>query len=222
MHARGHRAIPATTTILWSVRTWLLGLIGAVEIVRDRGTNLRFLDKEGAGGPVVRDLCIANGLMVRAIRDSIVCCPPLIVSHAEIDRLVAIIRKALDEAEPVRRSNPSLCHEGRGLCSQAGSTHQPRCRVTRRGPRRKLPRQSIEEIERVVPDLAGVARGSHPRCASSSARPRRPPLAVFYQTITGDFPEFEGTVNAVKSDTDIFLHPDFATRPCWAQDPPPR
>ena len=81
-----------------------LGLIGAVEIVREKGTNLRFLDKEGEAGPVVRDLCIANGLMVRAIRDSIVCCPPLIVSHAEIDRLVAIIRKALDEAEPVLRA----------------------------------------------------------------------------------------------------------------------
>lgn len=81
-----------------------LGLIGAVEIVREKGTNLRFLDKEGEAGPVVRDLCIRNGLMVRAIRDSIVCCPPLIISHAEIDRLVAIIRTALDEAEPVLRA----------------------------------------------------------------------------------------------------------------------
>lgn len=33
------------------------------------------------------------------------------------------------------------------------------------------------------------------------------PLAVFYQTITGDFPEFEGAVSAVQSDTDIFLTP---------------
>ena len=81
-----------------------LGLIGAVEIVREKGTNLRFLDKEGEAGPVVRDLCIQNGLMVRAIRDSIVCCPPLIVSHAEIDQLVAIIRKSLDAAEPVLRA----------------------------------------------------------------------------------------------------------------------
>ena len=78
-----------------------LGLIGAVEIVREKGTNLRFLDKEGEAGPIVRDLCIRNGLMVRAIRDSIVCCPPLIITHAEIDELVGIMRKSLIEAESV-------------------------------------------------------------------------------------------------------------------------
>ena len=81
-----------------------LGLIGAVEIVREKGTNHRFLDKEGEAGPIVRDLCIKNGLMVRAIRDSIVCCPPLIITHAEIDKLVAIIRQSLTEAEPVLRA----------------------------------------------------------------------------------------------------------------------
>ena len=81
-----------------------LGLIGAVEIVREKGTNLRFPGKEGEAGGVVRDLCIDNGLMVRAVRDTIVCCPPLIISHAEIDRLAAIIRRALDEAEPVLRA----------------------------------------------------------------------------------------------------------------------
>ncbi|MDB5454768.1 MAG: aminotransferase class-III [Caulobacter sp.] len=81
-----------------------LGLIGAVEIVREKGTNRRFLDKEGEAGPVVRDLCIQNGLMVRAIRDSIVCCPPLIITHGEIDAMVGIMRTALDAAEPVLRA----------------------------------------------------------------------------------------------------------------------
>ena len=81
-----------------------LGLIGAVEIVREKGTNHRFLDKEGEAGPIVRDICIKNGLMVRAIRDSIVCCPPLIITHAEIDELVGIIGKSLTEAEPILRA----------------------------------------------------------------------------------------------------------------------
>jgi len=81
-----------------------LGLIGAVEIVREKGTNHRFLDKEGEAGPIVRDICIRNGLMVRAIRDSLVCCPPLIITHAEIDELVGILRKSLIEAEPVLRA----------------------------------------------------------------------------------------------------------------------
>ena len=80
-----------------------LGLIAAVEIVSEKGTNKRFAGKEGTAGPIVRDICIKNGLMVRAIRDSIVCCPPLIATHAELDRLVAIIKQSLDEAEPILR-----------------------------------------------------------------------------------------------------------------------
>ena len=75
-----------------------LGLIGAVEIVSRKGTNQRFGGKEGNAGPIVRDACIRNGLMVRAVRDSIVMCPPLIITHAEIDRLVDIIDRSLTEA----------------------------------------------------------------------------------------------------------------------------
>ncbi|WP_221792012.1 aspartate aminotransferase family protein [Aquisediminimonas sediminicola] len=78
-----------------------LGLIGAVEIVSDKETGARFGGKEGNAGPIVRDLCIANGLMVRAIRDSIVLCPPLIISHEQVDSLIEIIRSSLDEAQEV-------------------------------------------------------------------------------------------------------------------------
>lgn len=77
-----------------------LGLIGAVEIVAEKGTNRRFGGKEGKAGIIVRDLCIKNGLMVRAIRDSLAMTPPLVISHVEIDLLVDTIAKSLDEAEP--------------------------------------------------------------------------------------------------------------------------
>jgi putrescine aminotransferase len=81
-----------------------LGLIGAVEIVSEPGTNHRFKGSEGTAGPIVRDLAIKHGLMVRGIRDSLVTCPPLIISHAEIDKAVDILRRALDEAEPILRA----------------------------------------------------------------------------------------------------------------------
>ena len=81
-----------------------LGLIGAVEIVAKKGTNERFTGKEGKAGPIVRDACIKNGLMVRGIRDSIVMCPPLIITHAEIDRMVDIISRSLKEVEPTLRA----------------------------------------------------------------------------------------------------------------------
>ena len=79
-----------------------LGLIGAVEIVAEPGTNRRF-GGGGKAGIVVRDICIAKGLMVRGVKDSIVMSPPLIITHAEIDRMIGIIAAALDEAEPVLR-----------------------------------------------------------------------------------------------------------------------
>ena len=42
--------------------------------------------------------------MVRAVRDSLVMSPPLVISLAEIDRLVATIGEALTEAEPALRA----------------------------------------------------------------------------------------------------------------------
>ena len=72
-----------------------LGLIGAVEIVSEKGTNRRH-GSGGQAGPIVRDECIRRGLMVRAIRDSIVMSPPLVITHAEIDRVVDTIAAALD------------------------------------------------------------------------------------------------------------------------------
>ena len=81
--------------------------MGAFEIVARAGTNERFGPQGGTAGPVVRDSCIRRGLMVRAIGDTIVFCPPLIITHAEIDRLVDTIRDALDEAEPSLRASPS-------------------------------------------------------------------------------------------------------------------
>jgi putrescine aminotransferase len=53
---------------------------------------------------MVRDACIRNGLMVRAIRDSIVMCPPLIITRAEIDQLVNILGRSLTEAHAELRT----------------------------------------------------------------------------------------------------------------------
>lgn len=81
-----------------------IGLLGAVEVVARKGTNERFGGKEGTAGPMLRDLCIKNGLMIRAVRDTLVLSPPFVISHDQIDQLVAIIRRSLDEAEPKLRA----------------------------------------------------------------------------------------------------------------------
>jgi putrescine aminotransferase len=81
-----------------------VGLIGAVEIVARKGTNERFPGPEGKAAQIARDICIKNGLMVRAVRDSLVMSPPLVISFEEIDALLDILRKSLDEAEPLLRA----------------------------------------------------------------------------------------------------------------------
>ena len=88
-----------------------VGLLGAVEIVADKATGARFGGAEGTAGPMVRDACIANGLMVRGIRDTIVMCPPLIISHAQIDEMIAIIRRSLDECSADLRAGESQSHD---------------------------------------------------------------------------------------------------------------
>ncbi len=39
-------------------------------------------------GSICRDLCIANGLVMRAVRDTMIVAPPLVITHAQIDELV--------------------------------------------------------------------------------------------------------------------------------------
>jgi putrescine aminotransferase len=94
-------ALAAKNPLVGEARS--LGLIGAVEIVSEPGTNKRF-GKGGEAGYLVRDLCIARGLMVRGVRDSIVMSPPLVITEAEIDFLVDTIDAALAAAEPALRA----------------------------------------------------------------------------------------------------------------------
>ncbi|MGD1922727.1 MAG: aspartate aminotransferase family protein [Paracoccaceae bacterium] len=74
----------------------MTGLIGAFELVRDKTTMERFAN-EGAAGTRCRDLSVGNGLVMRAVRDSMIISPPLIISEAECDELMRIVRKTLDD-----------------------------------------------------------------------------------------------------------------------------
>jgi putrescine aminotransferase len=72
-----------------------LGLVGALEIVRDRSTRERY-HKDLAAGQRCRDICVANGLVMRAVGDTMIVSPPLIVEDAHIDELVEKAWKCLD------------------------------------------------------------------------------------------------------------------------------
>ena len=74
----------------------IVGLIGALELVKDKARRQGFPDP-GDVGVLCRDLCIANGLVMRAVRDTMIIAPPLVITHAQIDELVEKARLALDQ-----------------------------------------------------------------------------------------------------------------------------
>lgn len=74
-----------------------IGLMGAIEIVRDKASKARF-EPAGDAAVVVRDHAIANGMMLRATGDTMIMSPPLIWTRATIDMACERIAKALDLA----------------------------------------------------------------------------------------------------------------------------
>jgi len=75
-----------------------IGLIGAIEIVKDKKTRKRF-DSNGSAAVIVRDHAIANGLMIRATGNTMILSPPLIWTRDTIDLAATRIVRALDLAQ---------------------------------------------------------------------------------------------------------------------------
>jgi putrescine aminotransferase len=73
----------------------IIGLIGAIELVKDKDTRQFFADR-GEVGTICRDICIENGLVMRAVEDTMIMSPPLCISEGEIDDLVGLLTRCLD------------------------------------------------------------------------------------------------------------------------------
>ncbi len=72
-----------------------LGFLGALELVRDK-TSRSFFEERGKAGGVCRDFCFENGLVMRAVRDTMIISPPLIMTREQIDELMELAVKCLD------------------------------------------------------------------------------------------------------------------------------
>jgi len=72
-----------------------VGLLAAVELVRDKRERKFFADP-GTIGTHCRNYCFNDGLICRAIRDTMVLAPPLIIRENEIDEIVAKLKSAID------------------------------------------------------------------------------------------------------------------------------
>jgi adenosylmethionine-8-amino-7-oxononanoate aminotransferase len=71
------------------------GLIGALELRRPpRGPYAGAAP--GSLGPAVHNLAREEGVLVRGIRDLVAMSPPFVVTHAELERMFALLGRALD------------------------------------------------------------------------------------------------------------------------------
>jgi putrescine---pyruvate transaminase len=72
-----------------------VGLMGALEIVQDKGGRTRWA-KDLTAGTRARDICVRNGLVMRAVGDTMIVAPPLVSEHAHIDELVEKAWRCMD------------------------------------------------------------------------------------------------------------------------------
>ena len=72
-----------------------VGLIGAVELVSDKASKTAFDPALGIG-PRIQATAMEHGVIIRALRDIVAFCPPLIITEAQIDILFDGVGKALD------------------------------------------------------------------------------------------------------------------------------
>ena len=74
-----------------------VGLIGAVELVRDKTTKQSFDPKAGVAAHLVRRAQHHGAILRNMPGDIVAFSPPLIISESEIDEMMACFGKALDD-----------------------------------------------------------------------------------------------------------------------------
>ena len=71
------------------------GMMGALLLVKDKAAGTPF-DEAAEIGMICRGHCFGNGLIMRAVGDRMIIAPPLVITKAQIDEMLALIRRCLD------------------------------------------------------------------------------------------------------------------------------
>ncbi|MES2740665.1 MAG: aspartate aminotransferase family protein [Pseudomonadota bacterium] len=75
------------------------GLVAGLNLVRVKGASLHdnvpFAPEQGVG-MICRGYMFNNGMIMRAVGDRMIIAPPLVITRAQIDEMVALIRSCLD------------------------------------------------------------------------------------------------------------------------------
>ncbi len=73
-----------------------IGLVGGVELVRDKTTKAAFEPSARVGARAMA-LCRQRGLIVRAVGDTIALCPPYIVTPDDVDEMFTLFEQGLND-----------------------------------------------------------------------------------------------------------------------------
>ncbi|GGB80115.1 aspartate aminotransferase family protein [Henriciella pelagia] len=71
--------------------------LAGLQLVRSRDTREPFAAEDNAA-MICRDICLEKGLIMRAVGQAMVICPPLTITHAEIDEMIDKADAGLREA----------------------------------------------------------------------------------------------------------------------------
>jgi putrescine aminotransferase len=72
------------------------GLMAALLLVKDKQGRGTPFESEREIGMVCRGHCFREGLIMRAVGDRMIIAPPLVITRAQIDEMLALIRRCLD------------------------------------------------------------------------------------------------------------------------------
>lgn len=75
--------------------TRFAGMMGAIQLTPDKEARAEFKDV-GVVGKRCKDFCVENGVMLRAVKDSIIMSPPLVINKSNVDQMMKVLHKALD------------------------------------------------------------------------------------------------------------------------------
>ena len=79
---------------------------------------------------------------------------------------------------------------------------------------------AISEVEAIVPDMAGVARGKvMPAEKYAEDEGMRLPESIFLQTVTGEYPDDDTLINPMEIDIDLVGDPNSIRVVPWAPEP---
>jgi 4-aminobutyrate--pyruvate transaminase len=80
-----------------------VGLIGAVQLVKDKERRISYPAEDGLA-PVIMASLQKRGVMLRATPEAVYLCPPLVINKAELDLLFNALHGALNDAQAYAQS----------------------------------------------------------------------------------------------------------------------